>query len=200
MQHKFSMRIVEMRKGHSRKMRKTRGTRRGDRMRRLFRGGGPASVSDTSMNGPSKLSLAQGGEYQSIHSNQHGGMAPVGYTGMLDDSLRATARVGVLDSSLAAVRGMSDQGGGGRRKFTSKTAMKKYKLALKKMMKMMRSRPMKSRRMRQRGGSQFSLSQAQDYSAPGMLLSPSAEARALGGMNPEWKLASDPTAFVPNRI
>jgi hypothetical protein len=95
---------------------------------------------------------------------------------------------------------MSDQGGGGRRKFTSKTAMKKYKLALKKMMKMMRSRPMKSRRMRQRGGSHFSLSQAQDYSAPGMLLSPSAEARALGGMNPEWKLASDPTAFVPNRI
>ena len=51
----------------------------------------------------------------------------------------------------------------------------------------------------QKGGSN-NLSQAQDYSAPGMLLSPSAEARALGGMNPEWKLASDPTAFVPNRI
>jgi hypothetical protein len=195
MQHKFSMRIVEMRKGHSRKMRKTRGTRRGDRMRRLFRGGGPASVSDTSMNGPSKLSLAQGGEYQSIHSNQHGGMAPVGYTGMLDDSLRATARVGVLDSSLAAVRGMSDQGGGGRRRFRNKA----YKMALTKMLKSLRGKK-KTFRRRQRGGSQFSLSQAQDYSAPGMLLSPSAEARALGGMNPEWKLASDPTAFVPNRI
>jgi hypothetical protein len=53
---------------------------------------------------------------------------------------------------------------------------------------------------RQRGGAAYALTQAQDYSAPGMLLSPSAEARALGGMNPEWKLASDPTSFVPNRI
>lgn len=185
-----------MRKGHSRKMRKTRGTRRGGRMRRLFRGGGPASVSDTSMNGPSRLSLAQGGDYQSIHSNQHGGMAPVGYTGMLDDSLRATARVGVLDSSLAAVRGMSDQGGGGRRRFGSKAASNAYKRALSKMLKSLRGKK-KTFRMRQRGGSN---SQPQDYSAPGMLLSPSAEARALGGMNPEWKLASDPTAFVPNRI
>jgi len=184
-----------MGKGSSRKA-KGRGTRR----LRRNQGGGAASVTDTSMNSMSKQSLAQGGDYQSIHSNQHGGMAPVGYTGMLDDSLRSYARVGVLDESIAAASGMSDQGGGGRRKFRSKTAMKKYKLANKKMMKMMRSRPMKSRRMRQRGGSHFSLSQAQDYSAPGMLLSPSAEARALGGMNPEWKLASDPTAFVPNRI
>jgi len=30
-----------------------------------------------------------------------------------------------------------------------------------------------------------------------MLLSPADEARALGGMNPEWKLATDPTAFAP---
>ena len=36
-----------------------------------------------------------------------------------------------------------------------------------------------------------------DYGAPGMLLSPDQEARALGGMNPEWKLASDPRAFAP---
>ena len=66
-----------------------------------------------------------------------------------------------------------------------------------KMMKMMRSLSIKSRRMRQRGGSHGLLSQAQDYSAPGMLLSPSAEARALAGMNPEWKLATDPSSFAP---
>jgi hypothetical protein len=24
------------------------------------------------------------------------------------------------------------------------------------------------------------------------------EARAVGGMNPEWKLAADPTSFSPN--
>jgi hypothetical protein len=181
-----------MGKGSSRKAK-----RRGTRRLRRTQGGGAASVTDTSMNSMSKQSLAQGGEYQSIHSNQHGGMAPVGYTGMLDDSLRSYARVGVLDESIAAASGMSDQGGGGRRKFRSKTAMKKYKLVNKKMMKMMRSRPMKSRRMRQRGGSHGLLSQAQDYSAPGMLLSPSAEARALAGMNPEWKLATDPSSFAP---
>ena len=184
-----------MGKGSSRKA-KGRGTRR----LRRNQGGGAASVTDTSMNSMSKQSLAQGGDYQSIHSNQHGGMAPVGYTGMLDDSLRSYARVGVLDQSVAAASGMSDQGGGGRRKFRSKTAMKKYKLANKKMMKMMkmmRSLSIKSRRMRQRGGSHGLLSQAQDYSAPGMLLSPSAEARALAGMNPEWKLATDPSSFAP---
>ena len=185
-----------MGKGSSRKV-KHRGTRRRMNHRRRTQGGGAASVTDTSMNSMSKQSLAQGSDYQSIHSNQHGGMAPVGYTGMLDDSLRSYARVGVLDQSIAAASGMSDQGGGGHRKFKSKTAMKKYKLALNKMLKMVRSRPMKSRRMRQTGGSQGSLSQAQDYSAPGMLLSPSAEARALAGMNPEWKLATDPSSFAP---
>ena len=130
-----------MGKGSSRKV-KHRGTRRRMNRRRRTQGGGAASVTDTSMNSMSKQSLAQGSDYQSIHSNQHGGMAPVGYTGMLDDSLRSYARVGVLDQSVAAASGMSDQGGGGRRKFKSKTAMKKYKLALNKMLKMMRSRPM----------------------------------------------------------
>jgi len=159
--------------------------------RRCWSGGAPASVNDASMNGPSRLSLAQGSDYENIHSAQHGGMAPVGYTGVLDDSLRATARVAVLDESMGAIQGMSDQAGGGRRrkgkkgkKFTHKNIM----AMLKKLNK------------RQRGGSAYALTQAQDYSAPGMLLSPSAEARALGGMNPEWKLASDPTSFVPNRI
>ena len=198
-----------MAKASSRKMRKStrrsgrKGSRRGAsrrgasrRMnrrasRRCWSGGAPASVNDTSMNASSKLSLAQGSDYENIHSAQHGGMAPVGYTGVLDDSLRATARVAVLDESMGAIQGMSDQAGGGRRrkgkkvkKFTHKNIM----AMLKKLNK------------RQRGGAAYALTQAQDYSAPGMLLSPSAEARALGGMNPEWKLASDPTSFVPNRI
>jgi hypothetical protein len=51
-----------------------------------------------------------------------------------------------------------------------------------------------------RGGFAYALSQAQDYSAPGMLLSPAGEARALAGMNPEWKLATDPSAFAPKLL
>jgi len=56
-------------------------------------------------------------------------------------------------------------------------------------------RKMYSRKMR--GGAGYSLAGAQDFAAPGMLLSPSQEATALSGMNPEWKLASDPGAFQP---
>jgi len=190
-----------MAKASSRKMRKStrrsggrKGSRKGSRRmnrrasRRCWSGGAPASVDDSSMNGPSRLSLAQGGDYAAIHAKQHGGMAPVGYTGVLDDSLRATARVAVLDESMSAIQGMSDQAGGGRRRKGKKFTHKNIMAMLKKLNK-----------KKQRGGA-YALTQAQDYSAPGMLLSPSAEARALGGMNPEWKLASDPTAFIPNRI
>ena len=54
----------------------------------------------------------------------------------------------------------------------------------------------KSRR-RQGGGAAYSITNAQDFGAPGMLLSPGQEARALESMNPEWKLATDPTSFTP---
>ena len=50
---------------------------------------------------------------------------------------------------------------------------------------------------KQRGGMPYQLTQAQDYSTPGMLLSPSAERAALGSMNPEWRLAADPNSFAP---
>ena len=50
---------------------------------------------------------------------------------------------------------------------------------------------------KQGGGSAFSLSHAQEFGAPGMLLSPGQEAQALESMNPEWKLATNPSAFTP---
>jgi hypothetical protein len=69
---------------------------------------------------PSKLSSAQGMDYMRIHQGQHGGAslvasAPVGDQGLLDSSLRATARVDGLDASLAAASGMKDQSGGRRK-------------------------------------------------------------------------------------
>ena len=210
----------------SKKMRKSRGR---SRYSRRCWSGGAAPLTDTSMVGSSKMNLAQGTDYASIHKGQHGGMAPVGYTGMLDDSLRATARIGVLDESMQAIQGMSDQSGGFHKAFTRrlkggvkrgvtkvKGMFKKLKSKLvgpksysRKFMNLFRkkrggarrSRKMaallKNMRRKMRGGSAATLAGAQDYSAPGMLLSPADEARALGGMNPEWKLATDPTAFAP---
>ena len=82
----------------------------------------PANVNDASMMGPSKLSTAQGMDYTRIHQGQHGGAsfanaAPVGYQGLLDPSLRASAHLGPLDAATAAASGMRDQAGGRRKSF-----------------------------------------------------------------------------------
>ncbi len=155
----------------------------------------------------SAQSLAQGRDYGQIHRAQHGGAAvalassaPVGYTGVLDDSLRAAARVTPIDSALGAIRGMSDQSGGARRRRASrrrgmkvvslKKAMSSYIKYMKKM-----SRKLRGRKMRGGAGSQ--VGPVADYGSPGMLLSPAQEAKALMGMNPEWKLAADPASFAP---
>jgi hypothetical protein len=112
---------------------------------------------------------------------------------VLDNSLRDYARVGVLDQSLDAIKGMQD--GGGRRK---KIRMNhKLIVAMLKKLNKKLTKHVSRRRRKQRGGMPYALTQAQDYSTPGMLLSPSAERAALGHMNPEWKLAADPGSFAP---
>jgi hypothetical protein len=139
----------------------------------MMRGGAqlysPAGVDDATMMSSSKMNLAQGSEYQEIHANQHGGAAfdlnssaPVGDTGVLDQSLRVSAHLAPLDASLSSIRGMSDQSGGARRKKSSKfgkavtrravAAIKKLKNMFKKMAK--RGRAMLTRK-KQRGGSKM---------------------------------------------
>ena len=187
---------------------KRRGTRgRMARGKRCWSGGAqlvlPAPVEnssyESSMSSPSKMMLAQGTDYQSIHSGQHGGAyagnvapAPPGYTGMLEDGLRGQAWQTPVDQSISAIQGMSDQAGGARKKKVTKKArakmMKMRKLSMK-----LHTMVKKLRKMR--GGAAYSIAGAQDFAAPGMLLSPGQEAAALGGMNPEWKLAMDPSSF-----
>lgn len=207
-------------RSRSRKMNR-RAKRRGSRRQR----GGQAPVNDTSMNSASNMSHAQGKEYANIHANQHGGAAvslaaaaPVGYTGMLDDSLRATARIGPIDASMAEIQGMSDQSGGGRRRRgrasrvrgAIKGAMRNFRYGFMHPVRTTRrvgrnvTRALKralkfrgSRRRGMRGGAGSSIGPMADYASPGMLLSPAQEARALMGMNPEWRLAADPKAFAP---
>lgn len=185
-------------------------------MPRRRQSGGMAPVSMPSLLSPSSASMAQGQDYGRIHAAQHGGAAvslaaaaPVGYTGMLDDSLRATARITPLDQSIGAIQGMRDQSGGARRRRAGKAGkragkamrrrmaaatrrLKKLKLRLLKAMKRM------SRRSRQRGGASYQYTNQADYGSPGMLLSPAQEAKALQTMNTvEWRLAADPTSFAP---
>jgi hypothetical protein len=128
--------------------------------------------------------------------------APVGYTGMLDDSLRSVARVGPLDQSMGAIQGMRDQSGGARRRGSkvgrkaaaaARRITKRARQTLAKLFRRMRKATRMGRR--QRGGA-AGLSPA-DYGAPGGLLSGADQAKALMGQNPEWRLAADPAAFAP---
>jgi hypothetical protein len=169
--------------------------------------GGSRRRSSCMMRGgnPMAQSLAQGIEYNKIHAAQRGGAAislaaaaPVGYTGMLDDSLRAAARIAPLDQAVGQIQGMSDQSGGARRRRRA-SSLRKASKAVTRKLKAMRARLMKIMRRFSRSGRKMrggALNPA-DYAAPGMLLSPAMEAKALAGMNPEWKLAADPAAFAP---
>lgn len=202
--------------------------------------GGMAPLDDKSMAGAGQLSLAQGTEYAKMHAGQHGGAAvslvnsaPVGFTGMLDDSLRGAARVGVLDDAVNTATAAGQSGGRRRGSRRGRKGSKKSRKS-RKGRKGSRKGSRKSRRSRRssrssrmnamrgmmgmyggkRGsrrngmlnrfrkmlgmsGGAYSLAAAADYGAPGMLLSPGEEAKALGGMNPEWKLATDPNSFAP---
>jgi len=177
----------------------TRRSRKGSkksRYSRRMRGGwqrmSPAGVNDNTMMGPSQLSYAQGREFNGIHAEQHGGGhlqgAPVGTTGMLDSSLRADARVSPTDDSIGAIQGMSDQSGGYRRKGRSRRSKRSKRS----------KRGSKRSRRSMRGGA-MPLMTPSDYHAPGHLLSPSMESKALMAMNPEWKLAENPGSFAPSQ-
>lgn len=171
----------------------------------------PADINDKTMMSPISQSLAQGTDYNKIHMGQHGGAfvpmsgAPLGDQGLLDSSLRNIARIGPIDASIAAIQGMSDQSGGkrknsrksknskkaSRKSKNSKKASRKYKASRKDKS----SRKSKHSRRKQRGG--MNNFRPADASASGTILPPSMEDRAVGGMNPEWKLAADPQAFTP---
>jgi hypothetical protein len=181
----------------------------------------PAAVNDSSMLEASKQNLAQGGEYAKIHAGQHGGGAPldgapVGYTGVLDSSLRTAAHLAPLDRSLADIQGMSDQSGGGkRRRRSSSKARKSSRKARKSSHKARKSSRKASRKgrkgrrvnammrrvmallRRRRGMKGGAALNPADVGAPGSLLPAGLEKAAVGQMNPEWKLAEDPSSFAP---
>jgi len=208
-------------KKSSRRSSKGRKSHKSRKTYRRHRGGAqtvsPAGVNDATMMGPSNQSVAQGQDYLRIHAGQHGGAAPyagapVGYTGVLDSSLREAARIQPLDQSLSKIQGMSDQSGGGRKK--GKSYMNHVRNMVKRLKKMVSRKRGGSRRGTKRGGSRRGTKRGgsrrmrrmrggnvpmvpANYGAPGTLLPASMESKAVSMMNPEWKLAADPQAFAP---
>ena len=111
-----------------------------------------------------------------------GGVAPVGDQGLLDPSLRGSAHLDILDRSFNEVAGMSDQAGGRRRrkKRSTKRGRKSRKTRRRKT----------NRRRRMRGGDA-------PVGNSTMLLNGEQGQAAVNGMNPEWKLVEDASAFNP---
>ena len=164
----------------------------------------PATVNDNSMNGAKEMSLAQGQQYADFHKNQHGGGLLGGpYPGSVTDEslispdMAASARVAPLNAALNEIRGMKDQEGGRRRRRSSRKSSKKNRKSSKKNRKGSRKNRRNSMRRRRNNMMGGMVLNPASVSAPGLLLSPGQEAKALMGMNAEWKLAENPRAFAP---
>jgi hypothetical protein len=157
-------------------------------------------------------SLAQGQQFANMHANQHGGGAldagpfpgAVTEQALIPANMAAAARVAPLNAALNAIANMKDPGqaGGSRkgrkgRKGTKKSrkGTKKSRKGAKKSRKTSRKSRKGSKTRRMRGGA-FG-DNAQSVNAPGLLLNSSQMAKALSGMNAEWKLAENPAAFAP---
>lgn len=160
---------------------------------------GPAPVNYNLAQTPTaQMSLAQGNQFASYHTNQHGGEAP--YPQMVTDStlpqeLHASARTLPLDGYFNDIRGLRDpnqMGAGRRRRRNNANIMG----ALRRMV-TRRNMNMRRRRNNMMGGAAIYNTDPASTSAPGLLLDPSMEARAIRGMNPEWYLAKDPNSFTP---
>lgn len=194
----------------------TRSRNRSNRNRRVLMGG-MAPLGDLSMNMPMKDSLAQGGQYLGIHKGQYGGgfgvypntvlqgsiiNAAQGGGGLgpypssvvsstLPTSMIPAARTGPLDVAIAGTRGMQD---GGRRK--RKTNRRNRKLSRRNRKVSRRNRKANRRNRTYRGGAHGGLHLSpSEVSANPMLLPAGLEKQA--GLNYEWSMAKDPSAFLP---
>ena len=174
-----------------RKRRNNMTMRRNNMMRRMMYGGydsTPAPTAGNSMASMEAQSLAQGQQFGALHKNQHGGGLDAGpFPGavvapsVLPENLHASARVAPLDAAIKEIQGLKDQSGGRRRRGGKKSR---------------KGRKGRKGSRRQRGGA-WSMGNEQSVNASGMLLSSAMEAKALSGMNAEWKLAENPKAFAP---
>ena len=105
---------------------------------------------------------------------------------VLPENLHASARVAPLDAAIKEIQGLKDQSGGRRRRRGGKKSRKGRK----------GRKGSRKGRKTYRGGA-WNMDNAQSVNAPGLILPAGLEAKALSGMNAEWKLAENPKAFAP---
>lgn len=206
-----------MAKKHSRRMSRKHKTHKRKHARRMR--GGMAPVSGAGMEGMMKQSLAQGENYQNIHAAQHGGAyTPLGGAALQEalsgSSLSpnaAASRTEQLDAAYNAIKNMEDypgerggavaqKGGKHRRGHKGRKGMKSRKGKSHKGRKVTRKGRKAMRKTRKgrkmRGGAAYDSNPA-PFTGPSLLLSGPQMAKALSGMNAEWKLAENPAAFAP---
>jgi hypothetical protein len=185
MAHRRSRRAS--RKSHKRSMRRHK---KGSR--RHMRGGVAPITYSLAGSWPSKMSLGQGGDYESYHVGQHGGSAPfpaaVSGTPLIPTDMDGPAMVSGTLKAYQDVAGLRDppfdsmpvatQKGAGRRR-KSRKSRKGSKKGRKGSRKMRKST---HRRRKMRGGSALGYA---SVNAPGMLLS-SASAYSQAGLNPGY--------------
>jgi len=171
-----------------------------------------APVAGAGMEGMMKQSLSQGQQFANIHAAQHGGAyTPLGgaalseaLSGAALSPNAAASRTEQLDAAYSAIKNMEDypgerggaataavpaqKGGRHRRGHKGRKGMKSRKGR--------KGRKGTRKGRKQRGGAAYDSNPA-PFNGPSMLLSNSQMAKALSGMNAEWKLAENPASFAP---
>ena len=195
-----------------------KGTRRATRrMRGGFIQLNPADVNDSSMNAANKVNLAQGGQYLSMHKDQHGGHRMRGGivlptmangTPLMTTSTNTATNSSTPNAPVPQTGGMAPVGDTGMldaglrdsarltpidQANSEIVAMRdqsggRRRRSSRRSKKGKKSKKSRSRRMR--GGSA-------PVGDSTMLLSSDMSKGAVAGMNPEWKLAENPASFDP---
>lgn len=205
MAKKYSKSRKAHRKGSRKASRKTHRKSSTYRKRRMYGGeSSPAPVGGNPMGEMQAQSLAQGRQFEAYHANQHGGAALDGgpfpgvvvQPSLIPGNMMNAARVAPLNAALNAIANMKDPGqaGGKRKNRKNRKGTRKDRKNRKASTRKDRKNRKNTRKMR---GGAWSIGNEQSVSASGMLLSPSMEAKALSGMNAEWKLAENPNSFAP---
>ena len=178
----------------------------------------PSPVGDMSMKAPMNMSLSQGQQFADYHKNQHGGVFSGGpYPGVVTEealipaNMALSARTAPLNAALNEIKGMSDQAGGKRKRRNTMRKGRKNRKNTRKNNMSMRKRRNNNMSMRKRRNNNMSMRRRRNnmnmmggavlspalMSSPSLLLPSGLEAKAVSGMNAEWKLAENPRSFAP---
>jgi hypothetical protein len=204
---------------NTRKSRKaSRKSRKASRKSRRQSGGELSGAPlDYSLKGPSGLNLAQGQQFAAYHSGQHGGAMAYGpYPGavqeasMLPADLVASAHLLPLNQAFDYIRQFgpdADLKGGRRRRRSTRKGSRKGRKGRKATRKGRKGRKGSKQHggvlvrwgggaRRMRGGSLAEMRYPMPVGEESKMLIPAA-LQAQAGLNPEWKLAENPSSFDP---